>query len=538
MINMHIQLHLPFSWSRQSWNTWRVARRHPSFTLTRFLQGRRTGQLTFSGSDTDLQALCQLWPLLSKGPEPAVTVNGEPLSFAQFTLVIGCLQEALRADDSRRHCNGGYQSSDAPITGTERFRPGCRYLIVDMLDAGTNGPRWYHCGHVDGNGVFHLDQDALLTLLHEQAEQRHCRLCPRLDWDYIRSQIKRLPATIDPRYDPTWTYRFAGTEVIGIERANPNSENQPIPDFFATKTEAAQPGATRPAQALPSRNGWDSSFSFEPVEPTQPISYLDVGGLKSEVRLMREAVELPFRYPDLIQTLGIKPPKGVLLYGPPGCGKTLLAQAVAQEVDARFFSVKGPEFLSSLHGQSEQRLRELFTQAEKMAPSIIFFDEIDAFAFDRNRATSSFEATLIAQFLSLMDGFTRRSQVVVIATTNRLDILDPALLRPGRFDYQIRVTLPDQAGRAQILQLHTRQMPIADDVDLDALAAQTEGYSGADLALLCAKAGLIALHDILGRDMDTWPATLDSSVTEQMQIEAAHWAEALSQIQPSTPVES
>ena len=228
-------------------------------------------------------------------------------------------------------------------------------------------------------------------------------------------------------------------------------------------------------------------------------SYADIGGLQREVRRIREMVELPLRFPELFERLGIQPPKGVLLHGPPGCGKTLIARAVAHETSARFFHVAGPEIVDQWYGASEAHLRRVFEAAARQAPAIIFLDEVDAIAPRRDQLSGERQAErrLVAQLLTLMDGLEARGDVVVIAATNIPDTLDPALRRPGRFDRELAIGVPDRAGRREILGLFTRGMPLGDDVDLDALAAQTHGFVGADLEALCREAGMSALRRAL-----------------------------------------
>jgi transitional endoplasmic reticulum ATPase len=266
------------------------------------------------------------------------------------------------------------------------------------------------------------------------------------------------------------------------------------------------------------------------VLPT--ITYEDIGGLKDAIQRIREMVELPLRHPELFRHLGIDPPKGVLLYGPPGTGKTLLAKAVANESNAHFISISGPEIMSKYYGESEKRLREIFEEAEKNAPSIIFMDEIDSIAPKREEVTGEVERRVVAQLLALMDGLKGRGEVIVIGATNRPEAIDPALRRPGRFDREIEIGVPDREGRKEILLIHTRNMPLADDVDLDRLADITHGFVGADLAALVREAAMAALRRVLPKiDLDAESVPLE--VLEELKVTMNDFMEALKIVQPS-----
>ncbi len=227
------------------------------------------------------------------------------------------------------------------------------------------------------------------------------------------------------------------------------------------------------------------------------ITYEDIGGLTNEIQRVREMVELPMKHPQIFKKLGIEPPQGVLLHGPPGTGKTLLARAVANETSASFFSIAGPEIISKYYGESEQQLREIFEDAKEESPSIIFIDELDSIAPKREDVTGEVERRVVAQLLTMMDGLESRGQVIVIAATNRVDSVDPALRRPGRFDREIEIGVPDEVGREEILQIHTRGMPLSDDVDLAELATDTHGFVGADIEGLTKEAAMKALRRYL-----------------------------------------
>jgi len=275
-----------------------------------------------------------------------------------------------------------------------------------------------------------------------------------------------------------------------------------------------------------------SSTPVKRVEEVGGVTYEDIGGLHEELQRIREMVELPLKHPELFRHLGIDPPKGVILWGPPGCGKTLIAKAIANETGAHFISINGPEIMSKFYGESEARLREIFKEAEENAPSIIFIDELDAIAPKRSEVTGEVERRVVSQLLTLMDGLKTRGQVIVIGATNRIDAVDPALRRPGRFDREIRIGVPDRNGRKEILQIHTRRMPLAKDVDLDELASITHGFTGADLAALCREAAMSALRRFLPR-IDLEKDTIPAEVLEELKVTREDFANALKIVQPS-----
>ncbi|MEM4907117.1 MAG: CDC48 family AAA ATPase, partial [Sulfolobales archaeon] len=262
------------------------------------------------------------------------------------------------------------------------------------------------------------------------------------------------------------------------------------------------------------------------------VTYEDIGGMKHVIERIRELVELPLKYPELFKRLGIEPPKGVLLYGPPGCGKTLLAKAVANEIDAYFIAINGPEIMSKFYGESEARLREIFEDAKKHSPSVIFIDEIDAIAPKRDEVVGEVERRVVAQLLALMDGLESRGDVIVIGATNRPHALDPALRRPGRFDREIEIPLPDRQGRLEILQIHTRSMPLSKDVDLAKIAEITHGYTGADLASLAKEAALNALRRYLPK-IDLTRNEIPSELLESIEVTMDDFIHALNEVIPS-----
>ena len=265
---------------------------------------------------------------------------------------------------------------------------------------------------------------------------------------------------------------------------------------------------------------------------TPSVTYEDIGGLDEELEQVREMIELPMRHPELFQQLGIEPPKGVLLNGPPGTGKTLMARAVANEIDAYFTDISGPEIMSKYYGESEEQLREVFDEASENAPAVVFIDEIDSIAPKRGETSGDVERRVVAQLLSLMDGLDERGEVIVIGATNRVDALDPALRRGGRFDREIEVGVPDKEGRTEILQVHTRGMPLAESIDIDQYAENTHGFVGADIEQLAKEAAMNALGRVrpnLNLDEDE----IDAATLEQLEVTENDFKQALKGIEPS-----
>jgi transitional endoplasmic reticulum ATPase len=262
------------------------------------------------------------------------------------------------------------------------------------------------------------------------------------------------------------------------------------------------------------------------------VPYEDIGGLKAQMHRIREMIELPLRYPEVFERLGIDAPKGVLLHGPPGCGKTLIARAIAHETEANFFSVSGPEIIHKFYGESEARLRNVFNEATRQGPSIIFLDEIDAIAPRREQVVGEVEKRVVAQLLALMDGLTKRQNVIVIGATNIPNALDPALRRPGRFDREISIPIPDRPGRLDILEIHSRGMPLKPEVDMNRLAEITHGFVGADLEALCREAAMNCLREILA-DLDFSPAKIPYERLAELEVSMEHFLAALQEVEPS-----
>jgi len=311
----------------------------------------------------------------------------------------------------------------------------------------------------------------------------------------------------------------------------------------SSQTVPLRIASTEPSGTVVISDSTDVEISQQPAEQIQEgagadepdtpsVTYEDIGGLDDELEQVREMIELPMRHPELFKRLGIEPPKGVLLHGPPGTGKTLIAKAVANEIDASFHTISGPEIMSKYYGESEEQLREIFEEAEESAPAIVFVDELDSIAPKREEAGGDVERRVVAQMLSLMDGLESRGQVVVIGATNRVDAIDPALRRGGRFDREIEIGVPDRDGRKEILQVHTRNMPLVDGIDLDEYAESTHGFVGADLESLAKESAMTALRRIRP-ELDLESDEIDAEVLERLQVTEQDFKTALKGVEPS-----
>ena len=341
----------------------------------------------------------------------------------------------------------------------------------------------------------------------------------------IRRELGGQPVTQGQSIRLPLGFGFMG----GQSQAVPLKVASTTPDGTVVITDSTQVQiAEQPAEQIADAAPAAAEGSAEAPN----VAYEDIGGLDEELEQVREMIELPMRHPELFKRLGIDPPKGVLLHGPPGTGKTLIAKAVANEIDASFHTVSGPEIMSKYYGESEEQLREVFEEASEEAPAIIFMDELDAIAPKREEAGGDVERRVVAQLLSLMDGLEERGEVVVIGATNRVDAIDPALRRGGRFDREIEIGVPDREGRKEILQVHTRNMPLDEEIDLDVYAENTHGFVGADLESLAKEAAMHALRRIRPR-LDLETDEIDAEVLESIEVLESDLKAALKGIEPS-----
>ena len=438
----------------------------------------------------DWRPLDDLGSLLRGEREAEYAADGVALGGEELFRGLGCfLRKQRRGTSARDWC------TPKKLEGKQIFP--CKQIRVYDNDHATSNS-WYAFGGIGEDGVFEVDKEALTERV--LSDLGPCARCPILDLDGMAEILTRLPERIDPTRDEAWRYRGSGPlSSWSVAKNNePVPEETPIPDpkegLFERLAKSVRQGGA----------GVVAASGAAPGSRNVPETrYEDVGGMRETVALVREAVELPITHPEIFQRLGIRPHKGILFYGPPGTGKTLLARAVAHESGAHFIAVAGPEILNKYWGQSEARLRGIFAEAKAKSPAVILFDEIDSFASSRDAMSESFEATLVSQLLSLMDGMNDLGRVCVIATTNRPSALDPALRRPGRFDHEIEVGLPDAEARLHILKIHTKGMPISPDLDLKQISAATRDYSGADLEALCREAALVCMRRSINlRDLE------------------------------------
>jgi transitional endoplasmic reticulum ATPase len=346
---------------------------------------------------------------------------------------------------------------------------------------------------------------------------------PPIDERYLADALESVPLV---KGDNVMVPYFGGRltfQVIGVTAAGSNVKTGATANINAGSNAAV---------LVSQKTLFHIAEKGEEARGIVHVAYEDIGGLKEEIQKVREMIELPLRHPEIFEKLGIEAPKGVLLHGPPGTGKTLLAKAVANETNAHFISISGPEIMSKFYGESEARLREIFKEAREKAPSIIFIDEIDSIAPKREEVTGEVERRVVSQLLSIMDGLEARGKVIVIAATNRPNAIDPALRRPGRFDREIEIKVPDKRGRLEVLQIHARNMPLATDVDQDRISAITHGFVGADLEYLCKEAAMKCLRRLLP-ELNLEEEKIPVETLEKLVITMNDFDNALKDVMPS-----
>lgn len=467
----------------------------------------RFGSAAFRKKFEALRGLCEA---LAAKPDVRIRKDERvvsPSSLVQLFESVAAQEAAIRkelTDESLRPDGWGYAALDA-IT---RYLPENREALL-------LGMYWFSFGHFVSDGVWKVDKHQLLAILRQQAEDKHLHLCPSFDFSVTEGIISRLPDQIDTHENPNWSV-FYSREVEGsriVER--PKGIIHKL-----TKNGASSASVTAGRKA-----GNESGSADAPEKKLRNIPKVrfdEIGGIDGIITQVREVIELPLKNPGLFRHLGIKPHKGMMLYGEPGCGKTMVAKAIANEVEAHFISVKGPELINKYQGASEENLRKLFDEAREMQPAIIFFDEMDAVAQRRSDAeTLRTDARFVNQLLSVMDGVEDYGRVCVIGATNRIELIDPALLRPGRFDYQLEVKKPDAEGCRRIFEIVTREMPFDTAVDRSNYGQQLEGLTGAEIAYIAREAA----YNSLRRNLRT-SETFNTAAIESFDYSTLNISEA------------
>jgi transitional endoplasmic reticulum ATPase len=430
------------------------------------------------------------------------------------------------------------------VAAEERGLSGGDFIRVEGADGAAIARVWPGYPEDDGTGVIRIDgklrQEASVGIDDrvtveqvdvEPADRITIALPQRLGIRgnidaLIRRELGGQPVTEGQNVQLPLGFGFMGgqSQAVPLKIAG-TSPSGTVVVTDSTEIEISE----KPAEEIVSGPGGGAG---QAPDGSPDVTYEDIGGLDDELEQVREMIELPMRHPELFKRLGIDPPKGVLLHGPPGTGKTLIAKAVANEIDASFHTISGPEIMSKYYGESEEQLRDVFEEATEEAPAIVFMDELDSIAPKREEAGGDVERRVVAQLLSLMDGLEERGEVVVIGATNRVDAIDPALRRGGRFDREIEVGVPDRDGRKEILQVHTRNMPLADGVDLDAYAENTHGFVGADLESLAKESAMHALRRIRPQ-LELESDEIDADVLNSIQVTDNDLKQALKGIEPS-----
>jgi hypothetical protein len=508
-----------------------VAQGHPSFTATpppvRF-------RVRYTQEEVD--ACQELVSLVGGWSQTRLFLGDRPVEAAALTRWLACYRARLAAPDRRAYCQGG-EVHETRVGPARQLFP-CR--LIPISEGNLQG--WFHYGRLTRDGVFVVDKGLLRQAVGDAARRTLAEHCPAYFPAEVDAVVDRLPARIDPRREPQWTYREGWVEgrfvPVGVEkRAREAAEATGRTAASGELRQAGEPVRVDPSGsgsgAPPPAPGPRGAPAGPAPERRQvpAVRYGDVGGLARPLRVIRENLELPLRHPELFAHLGVEPHRGLLLAGPPGTGKTLLAKALATECRAHFCFVNGPEILSKWHGESEANLRRVFEEAHALAPSVVLIDEIDSIAPDRARVSHHHESVLVSQLLTLLDGLWERGVVVVVGTTNRPELVDPALRRPGRLDLLLEIGLPDAAAREEILRIHTARMPLAEDVDLAEWARRTEGFAGAHLGSLCREAGMACMREVLEFSAEG-DFLLPGGAVDRLRVRRCHFEQALPVVAP------
>ena len=430
----------------------------------------------------------------------------------------------LRIDEiSQRHVSKGIAVVDPKIVEDNNWKPG--EILELVSNKKSHVKLWPSSAEDYGSGIIRIDGITRYNVGAGIGDKVSAKIVDASEADQVVvSPIEKL---IEEGLQEYMSVNYEGHVLTTGDTIVVNTQLGRKTQLIVTSTKPTKP------VIVTEKTRFKLGSMTKAIDPSIPrITYDDLGGLKKEVQKIREMVELPMRHPELFEKIGVEAPKGVLLYGPPGTGKTLLAKAVAGETNAHFTSLSGPEIMGKFYGESEERLREIFKQAEENAPSIIFIDEIDSIAPKRGEVSGDVEKRIVSQLLTLMDGMKNRGKVVVIAATNRPDSIDAALRRGGRFDREIEIGIPDVAGRKEILDIHTRGMPLDEKVNLKQFAKITHGFVGADLEMLAKEAAMRSLRKILP-EIDINQDKISSEILQKIVITDGDFKEALKEVRPS-----
>ncbi len=484
-----------------------------------FCEEPTPGHYAVSFNQDQLDGCDALLALVGRWQHTRITLNGQSVEAERLARLLACYRARLASPDRRAHCAGAAVHQTA--VGAVRQLFPCR--LIPISEGNEDG--WFHHGHLTRDGVFVLDKGGLRQAVAQGLSDSLAAHCPALFPAEVDGVVDHLPDRIDPGRDPRWVYREGwqnGRFVpVGVQKRADLPSAGPRP-----QRAPEAPGARPPAEEAVRGPGPHEPVAGRAATPIGTVRYADIGGLGPQIRVIRENVELPLRFPELFSRLGVDPHRGILLCGPPGTGKTMLAKALASECQAGFVAINGPEILSKWRGDSEANLRRVFEEAAAAAPAVVLIDELDSIAPDRSRVQHNHEAVLVSQLLTLLDGLADRGQVVAVATTNRPELIDPAVRRPGRLDLLLEIGVPDEACRADILRIHSRRMPLAPDVDLAALAAATPTFAGAHLAAVCREAGMECLRGVVGTDAGG-AFTLQPAALDGLAVTAEHFQRAL-----------
>ena len=481
-----------------------IAQAQKTFTENNGPEGLRYS-VTFAAPE-ELEPYRLLWAMVRNWKGSQHLLDGVEIPFDSVQETLDCFSEGQRLGN-KDWCFGD-------TAGSVGFAPlfPCRFIPISEA----NHLGWFQYGSMNREKVFIVDKIKLRQRINYYLEKSNARFCPLLDGAAIDEIVRQLPSRIDPQKDEEWTYKQGWVkgrfQVIGVEKKQ--SGTRTLPSAKPEKKETPDKTVKTEINQTAERD-------------IPLVRYHQIGGLDSVISQVRESVELPMKMPQLFTHMGITPHRGILLYGPPGTGKTLIAKALANECQAHFIFVNGPELISKWHGETESNLRKIFEEAKAKAPSVILFDEVDALTPNRDQVTLNYEAVAVSQLLSLMDGLVERGNVVVIGTTNRPQSVDAALKRPGRLDLHLEVGYPDLAGRRDILRIHTAAMPLADDVDLLRLAELTPDSSGADLASLCREAGLLCIREKITISMTEGVPDITPEEILELTVRQEHFLQAL-----------